>query len=97
MQFLALERELPGITAEQFTPGLLHAEARRVYELQQADVIRAIYFRADRNEAVLLLECADQDAAQAALASLPLVTADLIAFDVIPLRPYPGLSRLFGA
>ena len=30
------------------------------------------------------------------LALLPLVKAGLIAFEVIPLKPYPGLARLFG-
>jgi len=30
------------------------------------------------------------------LGTLPLVQAGLIAFEVIPLKPYPGLARLFG-
>ncbi len=97
MQILALEHETPAASADQFTGDLLRAEARRVYDLQQANVIRAIWFRADRSDAVLLLECPDLDAAHAALASLPLVQAGLIAFDVIALRPYPGLARLFAA
>jgi len=29
------------------------------------------------------------------LATLPLVQARLIAFDIIPLAPYPGFGRLF--
>lgn len=97
MQILALEHEKPGVTAEQFTAALLNAEARRVYELQQAGVIRAIYFRADRAEAVLMLECADAEDAKTVLASLPLVQAGLITFEVIALRPYTGLARLLGA
>lgn len=96
MKLIALEHEQPDVTPEQFTPDLLTAEARRVYDLQQAGVIREIHFRADRNEAVLILECDSLDAARAALASLPLVEAGLITFEIIPLRPYPGLARLFG-
>lgn len=95
MRVLALEREVPGVTAEQFRPDLLRAEARRAWELYQAGVFRELYFRQDRPDAVLILECADVEAAHAALASLPLVQAGLIAFDVIPLQPYPGFARLF--
>jgi hypothetical protein len=65
-------------------------------ELYRAGVIRELYFRQDRSEAVLVLECADAEEAQRALAALPLVQQGLIAFDIIPLVPYPGLARLFG-
>jgi hypothetical protein len=44
----------------------------------------------------LILECRDADEAHQVLSRLPLVRAGLIAFDVIPLIPYPGFSRLFG-
>lgn len=47
--------------------------------------------------AVLVLECADVAEADAVLTSLPLVAAGLIAFEVLPLRAYPGFSRLFEA
>jgi hypothetical protein len=41
------------------------------------------------------IECTDIAAARAVLGSLPLVAADLIDFDLIPLAPYPGFARLF--
>jgi hypothetical protein len=44
---------------------------------------------------VLVLECRNEVEAREALESLPLVNAGLIAFDLIPLRAYPGFSRLF--
>ena len=72
-----------------------HAEAARVWELVQGGIIRESYFRADRPEAVLVLECTDADDARAILASLPLVQAGLIMFEVIPLAPYSGFARLF--
>lgn len=97
MQLLALEQEVSGITVDHFTGDLLRAEAQHVYALQQAGVIRNIYFRADRTDAVMMLECADVAEAESVLASLPLVAAGLITFELIPLRPYPGLSRLFAA
>ncbi|RJP81748.1 MAG: superoxide dismutase [Candidatus Zixiibacteriota bacterium] len=93
MQFLALERDLPAEDAD-FAP---HAkpEAARVWELYQAGIVREMYFRADRSAAVLVLECADIVEARAALASLPMVQAGLIEFEIIPLAPYPGFARLF--
>jgi muconolactone delta-isomerase len=95
MKILALEKELPNVTPEQFAPHL-KAEAARAWELYQAGQVREIYFRADRSEAVLVLECADVEEAKSLLATLPLVQAGLIAFEVIPLVPYPGFERLFG-
>ena len=97
MRILALERAVPGVAAAAFTPDLLKAEAERVWELQQAGVLRETYFRADRPDAVLVLECAGAAEADRVLGTLPLVAAGLIAFEVIPLRPYPGLARLFAA
>jgi muconolactone delta-isomerase len=95
MKILALEKEVPGITTSAFTPALLKQEAARVRELQQAGVLREIYFRQDRSDAVLILECADVAEAQRVLGTLPLVREKLITFEVIPLKPYPGLARLF--
>ncbi len=95
MKILAMENEIAGVKPEQFGPHL-KAEARRVWELYQTGAIREYYFRADRSEAVLILECGDVHEAQQTLASLPLVQAGLISFEVIPLVPYPGFARLFG-
>jgi len=94
MKFLALERELPGATAQAFRP-LLKDEARSVWELQQSGTLREIYFNADQHTAVLMLECSDNEMAHRLLARLPLVQAGLINFDVIPLVPYDGFARLF--
>jgi muconolactone delta-isomerase len=94
MKILALEKEMPGATAAAFQPHL-KAEAMRVWELQQAGVLREVHFRQDRHEAVLILECADGAEAQRALGTLPMVRVGLITFEVIPLKPYPGLARLF--
>ena len=94
MKILALEHETPGATADDFRPHL-KAEAARAWELYQAGVFREMYFREDAHSAVLILECEDVEAARAVLGSLPLVRAGLIRFDIIPLIPYPGFSRLF--
>jgi muconolactone delta-isomerase len=94
MKILAIEQARPGATAEAFIPHL-KAEAARAWEFYQAGILREIYFRQDRPDAVLMLECRDVDEANEILSSLPLVKAGLIAFDLIPLCPYPGFARLF--
>ena len=94
MKILALEREHADATAHDFQR-LAKSEAARAWELYQEGVIRELYFRQDRPEAVLLLECAGVEEAAATLATLPFVEAGLIAFELIPLAPYPGFARLF--
>jgi muconolactone delta-isomerase len=94
MKILALEHELPGGTVEKFQQHA-RAEAFRAWELHQQEIIRELYFRADRNEAVLVLECEDVESARQALTTLPLVKHGLIEFELIPLVAYPGFARLF--
>ncbi|HVO42419.1 MAG TPA: muconolactone Delta-isomerase family protein [Aggregatilineales bacterium] len=94
MKILAFEKETLGTTTDQFTPYLV-PEAARAWELLQAGVFRELYFRQDRHTAVIMLECADAGEADQVLSTLPLVKAGLVTFDVIPLIPYPGFSRLF--
>lgn len=94
MKILALEHELAGVKAEQFQENAV-AEARKVWDLMQEGVIRESYFRADRNEAVLVLECAAISEAEQILSALPFVQNKLITFELIPLRAYPGFERLF--
>jgi hypothetical protein len=94
MKILALERELPGASAEKFRSAS-KAEARRAWELHQAGLIRELYFRADQPLAILILECASLANATTVLATLPLVQAGVITFDLIPLQAYSGFARLF--
>ena len=95
MKILAIEHDPSGATDDHLTPELLQAEARRAWVLHQAGIIRELYFRADRTEAVLMLECADVDEARSVLNTLPLMHAQLIEFELIPLTAYPGFARLF--
>ncbi|HZW03126.1 MAG TPA: muconolactone Delta-isomerase family protein [Anaerolineaceae bacterium] len=94
MKLIALEHERPGLSAADFQPHL-SAEARQAWALYRQGVIRELYFRADRHTAVLVLECSSAAEAQAALDTLPLVQAGLIEFELLPLEPYTGFSRLF--
>ena len=94
MKIIALEHELPNAAAEGFQQ-FARDEARKVWALVQAGVIRETYFRADRNEAVLVLECRTVEEARKALSLLPFVRNRLIAFELIPLKAYSGFERLF--
>jgi len=94
MKILALERQVPGVIDERLRP-YLKEEAFTVWDLLQQGVLREIYFREDARQAVLILECVDGHEAQQILATLPLVREGSIAFEIVPLAPYPGFSRLF--
>jgi muconolactone delta-isomerase len=94
MKILALEHEVPGAAMEAFERHKAE-EARKVWDLYQAGVFRELYFRADRNEAILILECESVEEAQEILSTMPFVQHRLIAFEVIPLKAYPGFKRLF--
>jgi len=94
LKILAIEHDLQSAGEEAFRR-LAKAEASRVWELYQQGVIRETYFRADRPEAVLVLECPDVVTAKETLATLPLVSNGLIEFEIIPLKAYPGFARLF--
>ena len=94
MKILALEHEMPNITTEQFQQYAV-AEARQAWDLYQAGILREMYFRTDRDEAVLVLECESVNEAQERLSTLPFVQNKLIEFELIPLKAYPGFERLF--
>ncbi len=95
MKILAFERELPTADPAQFQ-AQSRAEALQAWALYQSGVVRELYFRADQNTAVLVLECPTLEEAAAVLATLPFVQHNLIAFDLVPLKPYSGFQRLFG-
>ena len=94
MKILALEKELPGASAENYTK-YAEAEARQVWQLIKENKIREIYFRQDQDCAVILLECQDTEDANHILETLPFVNNKLIHFELFALKPYPGLERLF--
>jgi len=93
MKILAIEREATGSSKVNASP-FLKAEARRVWELQLSGVLREIYFRSDRHEAVLMLECSGVEEAADILSTLPLVKGGVICFELIPLSAYTGFARL---
>jgi hypothetical protein len=94
MKILALEHELSNAAAEEFQE-YAKAEARQVWALVQAGVVRESYFRLERSQAILVLECPSVEQAREALSTLPYVQKQLLMFELIPLKAYPGFERLF--
>ena len=94
MKILAIEKDVAGSQEKNFAPHL-KTEAAMVWELQQAGLIREVYFRQDQSSAVLMLECTNTKEAGRILSELPLVRAGLIEFEIIPLVPYSGFARQF--
>lgn len=93
MQILALEKPLAAIDSARHRR-VLRAEAFAVWKLKKQSIIREIWFTRRERTAVLLLECPSEKAAHRHLATLPLVRAGLIGFDVRALQPYDGFDRL---
>ncbi|MTI89321.1 MAG: superoxide dismutase [Balneolaceae bacterium] len=94
MKILAIQKEAPGLSARDFVPHL-RGEASAGWALYKEGVIREMYFRGDKPEVILILECENIEEAESKLATLPLVQKELISFDLIELKPYHGYERLF--
>jgi hypothetical protein len=95
MKILVLPKPIEGVSREEM---LRHApeEILAVWELYKQGVCREFYTRVNETgRVVLILESASVEAAEEALATLPLVQLHLIAFDMIPLAPFVGLERMF--
>lgn len=94
MKILAIEKEMPNISDNEFKPHL-KAEALRVWELYKSEIFRELYFDKNKHNAVIILECKDINEAEEYLKTLPLFKEGLIGFEIIALEPYSGFSRLF--
>lgn len=97
MKILVLPKPRDGVAREAL---LQHAQAeiQAVWDLYTHGVVREFYTRANEpGRVVLMVEAATVEAAQDALTTLPFARLQLIDFDLIPLDPFTGLSRLFAA
>ena len=97
MKILVLPKPIEGVPREEL---LKHApeEIRAVWGLYEQGICREFYTRVNEpGRVVLMLESATLEAAEEALATLPFARLHLIGFDLIPLAPFTGLSRLFQA
>ena len=97
MKILVLPKPIEGVSREEM---LQHADAeiRAVWNLYAQGICREMYTRANEpGRVVLVFEAETVEAAKGALATLPFAQLHLIDFDVIPLAPFVGLTRLFQA
>lgn len=88
-QFIALVARKTHFSDDQFAP-LLGPEAERARELYAAGTFRAMWGRKDVPGAVILIEAENPEAAQDALASLPLVAQGMAESSLLPVGPYRG-------
>lgn len=93
MKILALEKQIKTVNWENEQETLIE-EAKSVYNLFLRGHLREIYFTESHN-VVLILECENKDIAVDLLGELPLVKNKIVEFELIELKPYTGLSRLF--
>jgi hypothetical protein len=96
MKFLAMSRRVADVSDEAVAAEGA-AEALQAFRLMRDGVFEQLYFSRDWKGAVLVLQAASREAAQAAIDSLPMVRKHLIGFDLYQLDPYDHYARLFAA
>lgn len=94
MQFLLIGRIPQGIAIEKVLP-LVQPEAAKVWELYTSDQLRSIHYIADKSGVVLLYEANRLEEVDEVVASLPMVQAGVLKFEIIPLMPFTGIEELF--
>ncbi len=94
MKFLAMSRRVAGVGPERVAEHAV-TEALQAFRLMRSGVFEQLYFSPDWKGAVLVIQAASRDEAQAALDSLPMVRERVIEFDLWQLDPYDHYQRLF--
>lgn len=89
MKFYVIAKRDPKYSPEEFAPHLA-AESRRARQLYAENTLREIHGRTDGKGAILVLEAADQAAAEAAMKSLPLVEKGMLGYEIYGVQPYRG-------
>ncbi len=93
MKILAIEKVVPNVDWSTVSKELLAQEALNVYRMYLTEQLREHYFN-EENCAILILECDNKAQAHELLQKLPLVQKNLIAFEIMELRPYTGYDRI---
>ncbi len=95
VKVLAIGHPRSGVRWEHIAP-YVGEEARTMWERYEIDQVREFYLRADHQPGVVLVfECDDVTEAERLVAALPTSEANLLHFEIIPLRPYMGFRELF--
>lgn len=92
-QFIAIARRAYDRFAEaDFTPELLEAEAEQARVLYGEGTFRAMWGHSSPAGAVVLIEAESRAAADAALATLPLMERGMLDVEVLDAPPYRGFG-----
>ena len=95
MKIIVLAQRRENVSLEQMRPHF-KAEVEAVWQLYTQGIVREFYTRADNGgPAILTVEADSVEAAQKALAGLPLVEMRMLDLNLIPLAPFTGLTHLF--
>jgi uncharacterized protein YciI len=89
MKFFVIANRRPQFAPEEFAPHL-EVESRRARQLYAENTLREIHSRTDGKGAILVLEAADQAAAEAVMNSLPLVEKGMLEYEIHEVQPYRG-------
>jgi muconolactone delta-isomerase len=92
MQFMVLSRRRTEQYADADFDAVIPAETERVRQLYADGLVRQIWLRDDVPGACFLVEAPDEATAQATVDALPMATAGLSEFTVLPLKPYRGFG-----
>lgn len=93
MQFMAIVTRRAEFSPEEFG-ALADIEARRGVELYAEGVFRQLWAREDGRGAIIAIEAADRDAAEAAIASLPMVQRGMLSVELHGLKAYRGFTAM---
>jgi hypothetical protein len=94
MQVLVIARVVEGTPMEKVLP-LVKAEAETVWEKYSAEIVRSVHYIADMSGAILMLEVPSLEQAQEIAAQFPMVKAEVLRCELLPLKPYIGFGELF--
>jgi hypothetical protein len=95
MKVMAIASPKPGVTLEQIKPHMA-AEVPATLKLYLDGKVEQFWFR-EKLGPIFLMNVESVDDARATLNTLPLVAANLFAYEVTPVGPLAPLGRLIPA
>ncbi|RTM08835.1 MAG: hypothetical protein EKK31_07630 [Hyphomicrobiales bacterium] len=90
MQFLVISSRRTEHFSDEDFQALVGDEGTQARVLYGKDFTRQIWHRADVAGACQIVEAKDEAEARNMLATLPFAKANMIEFQIIPLKPYAG-------
>jgi phosphopantetheinyl transferase len=94
MQVLVIARVKPGLEIEKVLP-FVSKEAAQAWEFYASEQIRQMYYIADMSGAVMFWEGENVESVAQEVNKLPMVKEEILACEILPLKPYTGYGSLF--